>query len=119
MIEFRLNSEGSNKNPLWGIAFRHKEDLPKALDVDRPPSQIEIEFPDGKTITFGIRASFWSRCHEFVDAQAIDKLTGLKIKPIKALAIDKLGYSVETKRRCNIILEVIKRNCLLKIITFI
>lgn len=119
MIEFRLNSEGSNKNPLWGIAFRHKKDLPKALDVDKPPSQIDIEFPDGKIITFGIRPCFWSRCHEFVDAQATDKLTGLKIKPIKAFAVDKLEYNVETKRKCTINVEVIEKNRLLKIITFI
>jgi DNA polymerase elongation subunit (family B) len=119
MIEFRLNSEGSNKNPLWGIAFRHKNDLPKALDIDKPPPQIDIEFPDRKIITFGIRPSFWSRCHEFVDAQAIDRLTGLKIKPIRAFAVDKLGYNVETKRKCTISVEVIEKNRFLKIITFI
>jgi len=118
LIEFRLNSEGSNDNPLWGIAFRHKEDLPKALDVDEHPSQIDIEFPDGRSITFGIRPSFWSRCHEFVDAQATDKLTGLKIKPIKAFAVDKLGYNVKTKAKCVINVEVIERNHHLKIITF-
>jgi hypothetical protein len=79
---------------------------------------IDIEFPGGKIITFGISTSFWSGCHEFVDAKATDKLTGLKTQPICALAIDKLGYNVETKAKCEIIIEVIEKNRLLKIITF-
>ncbi len=118
LIEFRLHSEGSNDNPLWGIGFRHKEDLSKILDLDDRPSQIDIEFPDGKIIIFGIRPCFWSGCHEFVDAQATDRSTGLDMKPIKALAVDKLGYTVKTKNRCAIEAEVIDRNRLLKIIRF-
>jgi hypothetical protein len=104
---------------IGGIAFRKKEDIPRALDVNNRPSQIDIEFSDGKIITFGIRPCFWGCCPEFVDAQAIDRSTGLNIKPIKAFAVDKLGYSVETKRKCKISAEVIEKNRLLKIITFI
>lgn len=118
VIGFRLHYEGSKEKPLWGIAFRRKEDLPKALHMDKHASQIDIEFPDGKIVTFGIRPGFWSRCHEFVDAQATDKLTGLKIKPIKAFAVDKLGYDVETKGKCVINVEVIEKDRHLKIIAF-
>lgn len=119
LIEFRLNSEGSNDRPNWGIAFKHEEDIPKALDLDERPSQIDVEFPDGRVITFGIRPSFWRGCHEFVDAQAIEKLTGLNVKPIKALAVEKLGYTVESKSKCRIAAEVIEKNRLLRITTFI
>ena len=123
VLEFRLYSEGSNKNPLWGMAFRHKDDINKALDceIDKRPSQIDIEFPDGKIFTFGIRPSFWNRCHEFVDAQVKDKLTGRflrKIKPIKYLAVDKLKYNVTTKGKCIIQVRVVERNKLLRIVTF-
>ena len=90
LIEFRLYYEGSKKNPRWGIALK-EADIPRVLDVDKRPSQIDIEFSDGKIITFGIRPSFWSGCREFVDAQATDKLTGLRVKPIKAFAVEKLG----------------------------
>jgi hypothetical protein len=71
VIEFRLNSEGSNKSPCWGIAFRHARDVSRFLDTDpaHRPSSIEIEFPDGKLYSFGIRDSFWNGCHEFVDAR--------------------------------------------------
>ncbi|MFX0135598.1 MAG: hypothetical protein ACFFDN_18275 [Candidatus Hodarchaeota archaeon] len=107
MLEFRLYSEGSNKNPLWGLAFRHKYDVHKAIDseIDKRPSQIDIEFPDGTIFTFGIIPSFWNECYEFVDAQVKDKLTGKRlraVKPIKSLAIDKLGYDIKTKGECYI-----------------
>lgn len=119
LIEFRLHSEGSNESPSWGIAFKHNKDLPKAFDVDKRPSVIDVEFPDGKLITFGIRLRFWGMCHELVDARATDKLTGLAVKPIRELAIEKLGYSVETKGKCTIRAEVVEKNRLLKITTFI
>lgn len=123
MLEFRLHSEGSNKNPVWAIAFRHKEDVNKVIDyvVDNRPSQIDIEFPDGKIFTFGIRPSFWKGCYEFVDAQVIDKSTGelLKtVKPIKSLAIEKLGYDISTKGKCIIQIQVVKKSQLLRIISF-
>ena len=123
MIEFSLFSEGSNMYPCWGIKFTHKNDLTKVLDTDKNkrPSQIDIEIPDGKTYTFGIRPSFWTGCHEFVDAQVREKSSGRilrNIKPIKSLAIDKLGYDIKTKRNCTILAEVVKRNHLLRIVTF-
>jgi len=123
MLEFRLHSEGSNKNPLWGIAFRHKNDVIKAIDseMDKRPHQIDIEFPDGKAYTFGIRPSFWNGCYEFVDAQVRDKVSGKylrKLKPIKSLAIDTLGYSTQKKGNCIIQVQVVKRNQLLRIATF-
>lgn len=123
MLEFRLHSEGSNKNPLWGIAFRHKYDVNKAVDfeIDRRPSQIGIEFPNGEIFTFGIRPSFWNECYEFVDAQVSDKSTGellRNIKPIKSLAVDKLKYDVSTKEKCIIQIQVVEKNKLLKIVTF-
>lgn len=125
ILEFRLHSEGSNKNPLWGIAFRHKDDVKKALDceIDKRPSQIDIEFPNGEIFTFGIRSCFWSRnrCYEFVDAQVKDKLTGKlirKINPIKSLAIHKLKYDVNTKGKCIIQVQVVEKNKLLRIVKF-
>lgn len=123
MLEFRLHSEGSNKNPVWAIAFRHKEDINKAIDceTDKRPSQIDIEFPDGKVFTFGIRSSFWKGCYEFGDAQVRDKSTGklLKtVKPIKSLAIEKLRYDIATKGKCIIQIQVVKRNQLLRITSF-
>lgn len=123
MIEFRLHSEGSNKNPLWGIAFRHKIDVINAIDIEKEkrPSQIDIEFPNGTIHTFGIRPCFWTGCYEFVDAQVRDKTTGLPlktVKPIKSLAIERLGYDVRTKNKCNILIEVVKRNRFLRIVTF-
>ncbi len=123
MLNFRLHSEGSNKNPVWGIAFRHKTDVIKAIDneMNKRPSQIDVEFPDGKIYTFGIRPSFWNGCCEFVDAQVRDKVSGKplrKVKPIKSLAIDTLGYGIETKGECIIQVQVVKRNQLLRIATF-
>ena len=119
VIEFGLQYEVSKEKPSWRIAFKDKKDISKALDDPKHPSQIDIEFPDGKVITFGIRPSFWGTCHEFADTRAKDKLTGSKIKPIKAFAVDKLGYNVKTNRNCKISVEVIEKNRLLKIITFI
>lgn len=123
MIEFRLHSEGSNQNPLWGIAFKHKNDLVKAIDIEREkrPSQIDIKFPDGKVFTFGLRPSFWKGCYEFVDAKVIDKSTGQlfkKVKPIRELAIDELGYNVHTRSNCKIQIEVVRKNEFLRIVTF-
>jgi hypothetical protein len=122
-IEFRLHSEGSNEGPRWGIAFRHKKDLSKVFDPGIHPHQIDIEFPDEKCYTFGIRPSFWTvrrgrPCLEFVDAQAIDSKTSEKRCPVKELAIDKLGYDVDMKNRCNILVEVIEKNSFLKIVKF-
>jgi len=122
MIEFRLHSEGSNENPIWGIAFRHRNDVAKALDneINKRPSQIDIEFPDGKTYTFGIRPSFWNGCYEFVDAQVRDKESGRllrEVKPTKSSAIDTLRYNTHTKGNCIIHVQVVERNQLLRILT--
>lgn len=116
LLDFRLHSEGSNKYPCWGIAFRHKADVPKALNVTGRPTEIRIEFPDKKIYTFGIRASFWGRpnsCHEFVDAQV--KGGG---RPIRSHAVDTLGYSIATKNMCVIKVEVVRYNEYLRIVTF-
>jgi len=123
MLKFRLHSEGSNQNPLWGIAFRHKNDVSKAIDteINKRPSQIDIKFPNRKIYTFGIRPSFWNGCYEFVDAQVRSKASGKllrKIKPIKSLAINTLGYDIKTKGKCIIRIQVVKRNQLLRIVTF-
>jgi hypothetical protein len=123
MLEFRLHSEGTNKNPLWGIAFKHKDDVSKTFDceVDKRPYQIDIIFPDGKTYTFGIRPSFWNGCYEFLDAQVKDKTTGKflrEVRPIKILSIDKLGYKIETKNKCMIQIQVVERNKILRIVNF-
>lgn len=122
MIEFRLHSEGSKKKPLWGLAFKHRVDVTKAIDFDKHPSQIDIKFPDGQIITFGIRPSFWKGCYEFVDAQVKDKCTGLslkRMKPVKSIAVDKLKYDVKTKQKCVIMIQIIEKNRLLKIVKFI
>ena len=113
MLEFRLHSEGNNKKPLWGIAFRHRNDVTKAIDKNNKPSQIDIEFPDGKIYSFGFRSCFWNGCYEFVDAQVRGK-----VKPIKSLAIDTLGYNIKTKGKCIIQVQVVKHNQLLHIVTF-
>ena len=113
MLEFRLHSEGSNKKPLWGIAFKDSNDVTKAIDKNNKPSQIDIEFPDGKIYSFGFRSCFWNGCYEFVDA----KVRG-KVKPIKSLAIDTLGYNIKTKGKCIIQVQVVKQNQLLRIVTF-
>ena len=123
MLDFRLHSEGSNENPVWGIAFRHKVDVTKAIDneMNKRPSKIDVEFPDGKIYTFGIRRCFWKGCYEFVDAQVRDKVSGKplrKVNPIKSLAIDTLGYGIETKGECIIRVQVVKRNQLLRVATF-
>lgn len=121
IIEFSLFSEGSNIYPCWGIKFKHKNEVTKLCDMDKRPDSIDITFPDGKTYTFRIRPSFWNGCHEFVDAQVQEKSTGKltrKVKPIKSLAIDELGYSIKTKNNCTIHAEVVKRNKLLQITKF-
>jgi hypothetical protein len=116
LLDFRLHSEGSNAKPCWGIAFCHKSDMSKAVDMVNRPTQIDIEFPDKKVYTFGIRPSFWEAkrpCKEFVDAQ----VTG-GTKPIKSLAIDTLGYNVCTKSKCVIKVQVVRHNQLLRIVYF-
>jgi|GEM_PF-938497 len=122
VIEFRLYYEGSKERPRWGIAFK-KKDLTKIFDHGVRPLHIDLEFPDKKRYTFGIRPSFWTirrgrPCLEFVDARAIDSKTGEKRCPVKELAIDRLGYDVDTKNRCDVLVEVIEKNCLLKIVKF-
>lgn len=65
--------------------------------------------------------SFWNGCYEFVDARVINKKTGVllkTIKPIKSFAIDKLGYDIKTKGACAISIEVVRKNQLLRIISF-
>lgn len=116
LLDFRLHSEGSNKNPLWGIAFRHKADVPAAVDIINRPSEIEIEFPDKKIYKFGIRPCFWkdrNPCLEFVDARVKEGTS-----PIRDLAIGSLGYGVSTKGKCVIKVEVVRRNKRLRIVTF-
>ena len=115
VFEFRLHSEGSNMRPQWGIALRHADDVPEIFDTDpdKRPTTVQIEFPDSRVHTFGIRPSFWDGCHEFVDSQVLEGT-----KPVKAYAIDHLGYSVKTKGDCVIEVELVKRNELLKIAKF-
>lgn len=115
VFEFRLHSEGSNSYPQWGIALRHADDVAKIVDIDldKRPTTIQIEFPDSRTYTFGIRPSFWNGCHELVDSQVLEGT-----KPVKAYAIDRLGYSAETKGDCVVEVELVKRNELLKIVKF-
>src|SRR2546428_214333 len=115
LIEFRLHSEGSNKNPNWGIAFRHAGDVPHLLDTlpATRPNSIEIEFPDGSVFDFRIRPSFWTGCHEFVDAQVIGGG-----RPVLSWAVLGKGYSVSTKGRCEIVGVVVKRNRRLRLVVF-
>ena len=115
VFKFRLHSEGSNAHPQWGIAFRHADDVPKILDtdLDRRPTTIQIEFPDSRVYTFGIRPSFWNGCHELVDSQVLEGT-----KPVRMYATDHLGYSVKTKGHCVIEVQLVKRNELLKIVRF-
>ena len=114
-IEFRLYSEGSNKRPRWGIAFRHHRDISRLLDADphERPTNMEIQFPDGAIYIFGICDSFWTSCHEFVDSQAIGE-----VRPVESWAIHRLGYDVTTKRKCRIIGIVVERNRRLKLVNF-
>ena len=115
VIEFRLNSEGSNKNPCWGIAFRHARDVSRLMDTDpahRPPS-IEIEFPDGKSYSFAIRDCFWKTCHEFVDARVAGGL-----RPVKSWAVCGRGYTIRNKPQCQIEGVVVQRNVRLKLVVF-
>jgi hypothetical protein len=115
VLEFRLHSEGSNKRPQWGIAFRHRADVPKVFDTDRDkrPVSIRVRFPDSKVYTFGIRPSFWNGCYELVDSQVHEGT-----RPVKDFALDRLRYSVKTKGRCVIEAQVVKRNGLLNITKF-
>jgi len=116
LLDFRLHSEGSNKNPCWGIAFRHKADVAKAVNVINKPTQIDIEFPDKGVYTFGIRRCFWrvpKPCLEFVDARVKGGA-----RPIRSWAISTLGYNVSTKRRCVIKVEVVIHSQLLHIVIF-
>jgi hypothetical protein len=114
-LEFRLHSEGSNKHPHWGIAFRHQVDVPTVFDTDprRRPKSIQVEFPNSEVYTFGIRPSFWNKCHELVDSRVCEHT-----KPAKVFAVDGLRYSVKTKGKCIIEAEVVKRNKLLRITRF-
>lgn len=111
-MEFRLHSEGTNKNPCWGIAFRDRMNDPQqAIDFQNRPSQMEILLFLGPKYAFGIRPSFWnSNCFEFVDAQVQGGC-----KPIRDLFIHKLGFNVRTKSQCNIIVDVVVFNKLLRI----
>lgn len=116
LLDFRLDSEGSNKSPYWGIAFRHRADVPKAVNVINRPTEIEIEFPDKEIYTFGIRPCFWrdrNPCLEFVDARVKGGA-----RPIRSLAVGTLGYNVSTKGKCVIKVEVVRHNELLRIVTF-
>lgn len=114
-LEFRLYSEGSNKHPYWGIAFRHRADVRKVFDIDpqERSKSIQVEFPNSEVCTFGIRPSFWNKCHELVDSRVYEHT-----KPVKAFAVDGLGYSVKTKGKCIIEVKVVKRNKLLRITSF-
>lgn len=115
VIEFRLYSEGSNRSPLWGIAFRHTQDVSRLLDTDpaHRPSAIDIEFPDGTTYSFGIRDSFWKGCHEFVDARVAGRS-----RPIRSWAAVGRGYTVSNKQQCQIEGLVVQRNVRLKLVVF-
>jgi hypothetical protein len=93
LLDFRLHYEGNNRNPNWGIAFRHDNDVSLAIDDDpaRRPGQIAMEFPNGALYIFHIRESFWPKpsgkrpCREFVDAAETTKTY-----PVKRWAIDGL-----------------------------
>ena len=115
-LRFRLHSEGNNLRPYWGIAFRRSADVQRAIDMRRGhrPATISIEFPNGVTYKFGIRNSSWNGCYEIVDAKEITKS-----RPIYNSAIVGLGYSVATKGACNIEIQVIKHNFILRITKFV
>ena len=110
LIEFRLHSEGSNNNPVWGIAFRHKRDVKKFIDFTNRPQSIYIQFFN-RIYEFGIRPSFWDGCYEFVDAQ--EKTNAY---PIRELFINKLGFNLNNKNCCHILSKVEEFNKKLKII---
>ena len=115
VIEFRLHSEGSNGHPSWGIAFRHKSDVKRLLDLEpaKRPVAIDIEFPDGSLYKFVIRPCFWTGCLEFVDARVVGGA-----HPVRTWAVNRLGYAVGTKRNCRIAGTVTKRNGKLKLLVF-
>ncbi len=114
LIDFRLPSEGSDKHPSWGVAFRRRRDVPRLLDTEpgKRPKVIEIEFPDGASYEFGIRDSFWTGCHEFVDAQVQGQ------SPVKSWAVESGGYTVKTKGNCQIKGLVVERNRRLSLVVF-
>jgi hypothetical protein len=85
------------------------------MDTDPPhrPSSIEIEFPDGKSYSFGIRDCFWRTCHEFVDA----RVAGGQ-RPVWSWAVVGKGYTVAKKSQCRIQGVVVQRNVRLKLVVF-